>query len=134
MIGLLTRFVAELRTVGIPVSMVEAIDAGRALPLVPLENREALRHSLAACLVKSEHHLEAFDRAFDVFFTLHPSPRDETFPSDPADASGGEPGMAGGGATTELVTSVLDALATQNRDSLLADARRAVSMLAGLQP
>ncbi len=67
MIGVLTRFVGELRQVGIPVSMVEAIDAARAIEQVSMEDRQALRHSLAACLVKNSHHLAAFDTAFDVF-------------------------------------------------------------------
>ena len=51
MISILTGFVSELRQVGIPVSMVEAIDAATAIEHIPLADRQALRHGLAACLV-----------------------------------------------------------------------------------
>ena len=51
--GLLTGFVEELRSVGIPVSMVEAIDAGRALEHVDLSSRAAVKAVLGATLVES---------------------------------------------------------------------------------
>jgi uncharacterized protein with von Willebrand factor type A (vWA) domain len=88
MISILTGFVAELREVGIPVSMVEAIDAAGAIEHVSLADRRALRHSLAACLVKNAHHMEAFDAAFDVFFSHQPPVAeltdDASSPSSPA--------------------------------------------------
>jgi len=70
MIGSLTAFAAELRTIGIPVSMVEVIDAGRAIEYADLESPSGLRAALRATMIKSHRHVDAFDRAFDVFFLL----------------------------------------------------------------
>ena len=70
MIGVLTGFIDELRAVGVPVSMVEAIDAAEALRFTDLGDRDALRATLAATLVKNSRHTGAYDAAFDVFFGL----------------------------------------------------------------
>ena len=97
MISLLTGFVAELRRVGIPVSMVEAIDAAQALEHVPLGDREALRHGLSSCLVKNEHHLAAFQSVFDVYFSLLPPVEPAADPEAVGgDGAGDTPGAAGG--------------------------------------
>jgi uncharacterized protein with von Willebrand factor type A (vWA) domain len=134
MISLLTGFVAELREIGIPVSMVEAIDAAEALGHVPLADREALRHSLAACLVKNEHHLPAFDAAFDVYFSslppAAPPVRDDVV--EPGEAPAG-PG-AGAADIDQLVSALLAALRAADSPALRAIARQAVGLLAGVQP
>jgi len=133
MIGVLTRFVGELRQVGIPVSMVESIDAARAVEHVSLEDRQALRHSLAACLVKNSHHLDAFDTAFDAFFSarapveLDPEMVAESAPSEDG-AGAGEADIA------NLVDSLLGALAAGEWDSVRFIARQSVGLLAGMQP
>lgn len=134
MISILTGFVSELRAVGIPVSLVEALDAATAVEHVPLADREALRHSLAACLVKSAHHLEAFDAAFDVFFSLQPplAGAAETEPPSPA-GEGGGPG--GGEADLEpIISGLVGALAEPDYDALRVIARQVVGLLAGFQP
>ncbi len=46
MLAALTRFSGELRSVGIPVSMVEVMDAGDALRHVDLADREGVRAAL----------------------------------------------------------------------------------------
>ena len=56
MIDLLTDFITELRAAGIPVSMVEAIDAMEAVRHVDLADREGLKAALGATLVKNERH------------------------------------------------------------------------------
>ena len=61
----LTSFVEELRATGIPVSMVETLDAAAAIPHTDLAERESLRATLGATLVKNPHHYQAFDAAFD---------------------------------------------------------------------
>ena len=43
MLSLLTDFVEELRTAGVPVSMVETIDAMDAVTVIDLADRSALR-------------------------------------------------------------------------------------------
>ncbi|MDH3606996.1 MAG: VWA domain-containing protein [Acidimicrobiia bacterium] len=133
MIATLTSFVSELRQVGIPVSMVEAIDAAAAVEHVGLEDREALRHSLAACLVKNAHHLEAFDGAFDVFFSPLPPPG-ETLETTEG-ASVGDGGAGGGEADLDqIVAGLLGALGRSDHDSMRAIARQLVGRLAGIQP
>ena len=74
----LTRFVGELRQVGIPVSMVEAIDAAQALEHVDLESRSMVKAALGATLVKSARHVAAFETAFEAYFSLlGPAPGSE---------------------------------------------------------
>ena len=66
----LTGFVEELRAVGVPVSMVEAVDAARAMEHVDISRRPALKAALGATLVKSAHHVDAFEAAFEAFFSV----------------------------------------------------------------
>ena len=139
MISILTGFVSELRQVGIPVSMVEAIDAATAIEHIPLADRQALRHGLAACLVKNAHHLEAFDAAFDVFFAHQPPLDDE---SGEAPSEGGEGTGAGAGAGTgagevdveQIIAGLIGALSEPDYEALRALARQVVGSLAGIQP
>ena len=70
MLDLLTGFVAELRAAGIPVSLTEHLDAAEALRHVPLEDREALKYTLGASLVKSSTHWRAYETAFEIYFSL----------------------------------------------------------------
>jgi len=136
MIGVLTRFVGELREVGIPVSMVESIDAAKAVEHVPLEDREALRHSLAACLVKNAHHLDAFDTAFDAFFAVRVGGggKPEGFPATAGPAA--EAGGASGGEVdvASLVEGLLEALSAGEWGTVQLIARQSVGFLAGMQP
>ena len=69
--GLLDRhiaFVEALRSAGLPVSLAEDLDAVRALGHLSLVDRESLRASYAATLVKRSTHRTAFDTVFDLFF------------------------------------------------------------------
>ncbi|MGH9154676.1 MAG: vWA domain-containing protein [Acidimicrobiales bacterium] len=61
---------AELRAVGLPVSLTEDLDALAALGHLDLGDRGAFRSALAATLVKSAAHLPTFDAVFEVFFAL----------------------------------------------------------------
>ena len=70
MLDLLTGFVAELRAAGIPVSLTEHLDAAEALQHVPMEDREALKYTLGASLVKSSSHWRAYETAFEIYFSL----------------------------------------------------------------
>src|SRR5437667_1999848 len=62
-------FVQALRAEGIDVSLAETMDAARAVAAAGVE-REVLRESLAACMVKDEGDRPAFDRLFDAWFPL----------------------------------------------------------------
>jgi len=132
-IAALTSFVDELREVGIPVSMVEAIDAARAVEHIDLADREALRSALAATLVKQARHGVAFDAAFDVFFGTTPPPEasDVTALSPSAEgASGG----AGGDGAVELAAAIATALQAGDDQALRELIRQAVNRLSGMQP
>lgn len=140
MLATLTEFVAELRAVGVPVSMVETLDAADALRHVDLSNRDAVKATLGATLVKNVHHRGAFDTAFDVFFGLLARPERE--PDDVADsvrAADGAPseaagGGAGDGEAGELFDAILDALLGGDQGRLQDLVRRAVDRLSGLEP
>jgi uncharacterized protein with von Willebrand factor type A (vWA) domain len=132
-IGALAAFVDELRAVGIPVSLVEAIDGAEALRYVDLADRSALRAALGATLVKSARHRPAFDAAFDVFFGLSPAPRQAE-----SDAEG--PGQADGGGTDgrdglgDLVAGLVAALTSGDRDALRRLLQAALQRFGGMEP
>src|SRR5881409_1801329 len=62
-------FVQALRDHGVEVSLAETMDAVAAVAAAGIE-REVLRESLAATLVKDEGERPGFDRIFDVMFPL----------------------------------------------------------------
>jgi uncharacterized protein with von Willebrand factor type A (vWA) domain len=62
------RFTDELRSRGVPVSMVERLDAMRATRIAELDRPDGLRNALRATLVKSGDHLAVFEEVFDLYF------------------------------------------------------------------
>jgi uncharacterized protein len=62
------RFTDELRSRGMPVSMVERLDAMRAARIAELDRADGLRTALRATLVKSGDHLAVFEEVFDLYF------------------------------------------------------------------
>lgn len=134
MISTLTEFVDELRAVGIPVSMVEAIDAAEAIEYTDLGQREHLRASLGATLVKNPRHYGAFDRAFDVYFGMAPLGDLESDVSS-GDGSGSDGGAgSGSGGGDGMLDSLVDALVAGNSDRLRRLVSEAVDRYAGMQP
>ncbi len=69
MLDVIAAFVGELRSAGIGISVTEHVDAAQAIGVIALEDRELLRETLAATLVKSQDHRAAFDVAFDIYFS-----------------------------------------------------------------
>jgi hypothetical protein len=65
----LARFVHILRHLGITVSIGETVTAMRALELINIMDREHVRYTLRATLVKNHEDEPVFDRAFGSFFT-----------------------------------------------------------------
>lgn len=135
MITVLAEFVDELRTVGIPVSMVEAIDAAEAIGYTDLHTRENLRAALGATLVKSPRHYQAFDRAFDVYFGQIPVGGMD----DLADGGATTDALAGGGDGAQgegdgLLDALVEALLGGNGDRLRRLVAGAVDRYAGMQP
>lgn len=71
MSGLLDRhlgFVEALRKAGLPVSLVEGLDAVNALGAVGWADRDTVREAYAATLVKRQAQRPTFDAVFDLYF------------------------------------------------------------------
>ena len=136
MIATLTGFIDELRDVGVPVSMVEAIDAMRAVESLDLVDKVALRETLRATLIKNLRHERAFDTAFDIYFSSLPAPLPDH--PEPADDLADQPSSTappeGDFDLDDLLQSLLDALQSSDSDGLRAGAQRAVDRLAGMEP
>jgi len=116
----LTAFAAELREAGIPVSLVEMIDAATALECADLTTPEALRAALGATMVKQARHRPAFDVAFDVFFGLTTWSSGEHQPEVIDDAT--------------LRSLLAEALINDDLDELRRLLRQAVERFAGVDP
>ena len=137
MLGLLTEFVEELRAIGVPVSMVETLDASDALRHIDLADPEALKAALGATLVKNERHHEAFRVAFDVFFGLKarpPDPDDAVRTDQPGIPGGASAGGDGDSEEGALFDAIADALRAGERDRLRRLVAAAVQRYAGIEP
>ena len=140
MLSVITGFIDELRDAGVPVSMVESIDAMRAVETIDIGERVALRETLRATLVKNMRHERAFDTAFDVYFALAARPGDEEQETaedgSPAEgpSEGGGGGSGGDMDEEALFEALLAALAGMDPEALRRGVREAVERLAGMEP
>ncbi len=141
MLSVITGFVDELRRAGVPVSMVEAIDAMKAVEAIDISQRVALRETLRATLVKNLRHERAFDTAFDVYFSTIPSSRGDGEEPPTSESAGSESlaeqpsGSPGDDFDLEgLLESLLEALEGLDAEALRRGARDAVDNLAGMEP
>ncbi|HSJ29761.1 MAG TPA: VWA domain-containing protein [Acidimicrobiia bacterium] len=139
MLGLLSAFVQELRQVGVPVSMVESIDAMEAVRHIELGDRVALKETLRATLVKNARHEPAFETAFEVFFASRrpdladpEGPDDRGEPGSPADRA--RRGSGGAMDLDQLIDALYEAMRNQDFSALRSAARQAVDDLAGIEP
>ncbi len=136
MLGVVSGFIDELRQTGVPVSMVESIDALTAVEQIDLGDRAALRETLRATLIKNIRHERAFDTAFDVYFSLVPPerPTDDGAPSAEGGPSGSGGGQSGDFQLDDLVSELLRALSDLDSDAMRMAASEAVDHLAGMEP
>lgn len=138
MIGTLAGFIDELRGAGVPVSMVETIDAMQAVEAIGLDKRVALRETLRATLIKNLRHERAFDTAFDVYFATAIGPpavnEEPRATQDPNLPPRDRPSDDGGFDLDDLLASLLKALETFDAEGLRAGARSAVDAMAGMEP
>jgi uncharacterized protein len=152
MLELLSGFIVELRSAGLPVSLTEHLDAAEALHHVPMEDREALKSALGSTLVKSAAHWPSFEVAFEVYFAprlgpVAPGPAGTGTPDGQGDedaetareaAQQGSGPRAGGGGESlspeELAELVLRALRSGDRALRNVAARHAVEMYAAMEP
>lgn len=138
MLDVLTGFVQELREAGVPVSMVEAIDAMEALGFTDLADRAAFKAALGATLVKNARHYEAFEIAFEVYFALDRSSQwgddqpPRHLPGESAPTPDAE-GAGGGGGQEALMGALMAALAADDLGQLRRVAKMAVDQLAGME-
>jgi uncharacterized protein len=134
LLGVITGFIDELRQAGVPVSMVETIDAMEALEVSEIGDRSALRETLRATLVKNLRHERAFDTAFDVYFSMVPAAAPDDITSGP-DQEGAPDRSEGNGFDQDaLADAILQALTALDDDALRAAVRSAVDRLAGMEP
>jgi uncharacterized protein with von Willebrand factor type A (vWA) domain len=143
MLSLMTAFVEELRAVGVPVSMVEAIDAMNAVGHVDIGDRRSFKETLRATLIKNSRHEPAFETAFEVFFAdrsrllaFEPDEMPDSDISGNSDGSARTDGSGGGSSMDleDLIESLFNAMAQQDFGRLRQSARDAVDQLAGMEP
>lgn len=136
MISVITGFIDELREAGVPVSMVEAIDAMEAVETIDIGSRTALKETLRATLIKNLRHERAFETAFEVFFSMLPRTGVDSEPIERPEEREGSPvgGSAGPDDEAPLAEAVLQALTGMDRDALEEAVRAAVERLAGMEP
>ena len=69
-LDLMSGFIVELRSAGLPVSLTENLDAMEAVKVIPIEDRDAFKYALGATLVKNNAHWRVFETIFEVYFSL----------------------------------------------------------------
>ena len=151
MLAALEGMIAELRQIGVPVSLAERIDAMQSLRHLPVGDRPTVKAALRAVLVKTHDHELAFDAVFDLYFTAQPGQagsaqensqaapgQDGQEAQDGQGALSGQNGHGGGGlgaldagALTELL---LTALRDGNEVMMRALASLFVERRAGIEP
>ncbi len=148
LLELLTGFIDELRSAGLPVSLTENLDAMEAVTHIPLEDRQAFKYALGATLVKNHAHWRAFETVFEVYFSLRGREYelvDGEWPdadldegAEGRDGEGDRPGQGSGGgqglSPEELAQMLYQALLNGDQALMRAMARQAVRRYAGMEP
>jgi uncharacterized protein with von Willebrand factor type A (vWA) domain len=125
----------RLRAAGVPVSMVEVVDAVESLRHIDAADRRQFRSALAATLVKRADDLAAFELLFDVQFPL----RREPPAGRPGLAAAPEAGEANGQTMAaevpsgDLLEALLEALRQDDEGALRALAALAVDRHGGME-
>ena len=135
--------------------MTEHIDAAHAITVIDLGQREMLRQTLAATLVKDGDHLPAFNAAFAVFFANRTFDPDDLLLGEGDDGTedsqrsgrengsglrgSGRPMGSGAGSATsmsaeELAALLLRALLEGDAELMQTGAGEAVTRYAGMEP
>ena len=144
LLELLNGFVKELRDVGLAVSLTENLDALEAVKHIPIGDRQTFKTALATTLVKHYNHQQAFDTAFEVYFSLRGKQYDLTADEtanllselDDHEATNLQ---AAAGATEnlspeDLAAMLFDALQRKDPQMLKSVARSAVRLYAQMEP
>jgi uncharacterized protein with von Willebrand factor type A (vWA) domain len=141
----LLQFVHRLREAGVPVSMVEALDAADSIGHIDLARRDQLKAALETTLVKRAEHRAAFESLFDIYFAVRRDQRDQPELSvattldragDHGDTDVLVPGDREGAGdeepSTDLLAMLLDALRTDDEGALQTLAALAVDLFGGI--
>jgi uncharacterized protein len=124
----------RLRAAGVPVSMVEVVDAVESLRHIDAANRRQFRSALAATLVKRPEDLAAFELLFDVQFPLRPAPPSEHLGQPAASGTAQANGPAVPTAPSgDLLEALLEALRNDDEGALRALAGLAVDQHGGME-
>jgi uncharacterized protein with von Willebrand factor type A (vWA) domain len=116
MLAAVEGLIAELRQVGLPVSLSENVDAVESLEQIWLGDREEVKAALGLMLVKNHEHQAAFDTVFDLYFSVRGAAGDHETDGNGRDggATDGSPGAgAGPGAGGRTVGALDDAALTE---------------------
>jgi len=145
-LDLLTGFITELRSAGLPVSLTENLDAMEAIQHIPIEDREAFKYALGATLVKNHAHWRSFETVFEVYFSLR-GPQYQISGNGDADdlwremqeqMQQGEGRGAGGAMNSltpeEMMQLLMQALRSGDQALMRALAKQAVNRFAGMEP
>jgi uncharacterized protein with von Willebrand factor type A (vWA) domain len=136
-LAMLLALVDELRHAGVPVSMVEVLDATAAVEQVDLADRPVLRAALGSTLVKRPEDLPLFHAAFERCFPLTPADRQLAGPlgrpaptgdAGTTETAADEPAIP----STELLAAIMAALRDDDTAALRALAVDAVTAHAGI--
>ncbi len=126
MLDQLIGFATALRAAGVECSQSELLDATATLGVIDLIDREQVRDSLRASMIKDPSHIPAFDRLFEVFFGLIPNDYDS---DDDAEVDlFGEIEAA-----DDLAQMIADALADGDDERLRKLVRMAVTRFGGIE-
>jgi uncharacterized protein with von Willebrand factor type A (vWA) domain len=131
--------IAELRKVGVPISVSENIDAVSALRVVSLGDREEVKTTLGSVLVKDHEHQAAYDAIFDIYFSGGRSLEDLLGEEPGTDGSRGPGDGSGAGALDSLEDAALRALLVNALDEGESALTRLIAQVlvdrhAGIQP
>ncbi len=147
LLALLSGFISELRSAGLPVSLTENLDAMEALGHIRLEDRTTFKYALAATLVKDHAHWRVFETVFEVYFSLRGEEYNLTGNGDlagadisqlSADDSESQQTSSGSGSepmsAEQLAKMLFQALLQGDKALMSALARQAVRRYAGMEP
>ena len=149
-LDLMSGFIVELRSAGLPVSLTENLDAMEAVKVIPIEDRDAFKYALGATLVKNNAHWRVFETIFEVYFSLRGPEYEINAEGKPDDfwremqeqadqvKGQGEGKGSGGGMDSltpeEIAAMLMRALMSGDQAMMRALAKQSVQRFAGMEP
>lgn len=130
MIGRLVDFVEALRSSGIPVSILESIDAAKSLSALDISQRDVVRSGLACTLIKDHSHRNVFDQLFDVYF----SPGYETTRDVEEGKDSGATSSLSDLSEVDIQRMIISALVQNEPEAVRSTVSLAVARFAGIEP